>query len=104
MRKITTQASDAFNAGVNFKSGNTWVTANSGDVQLVLHGHVIAIRTEEGTFVNNHGYLTNVTKERINGILHPREGIHQKDFAWYFTDKDGTVTDFPANEWVQVAG
>ena len=103
MRKITEEARDAFNANVRYNNSNTAVVIYGDEVQLVLHGHIIAKKNELGTFINNCGDSAYVTKERLNAILDYREGIHQKNWIWYFTDKNGTVTEFPSDTWVKVA-
>ena len=102
MRKITREARDAFNGNYAYKNSNTEVRVQPDEVQLLLHGHFIARKHESGTFINNQGYCTNVTKERLNAILDHREGIHQKNFEWYFTDRFGEVTDFPSDTWFEV--
>jgi len=107
MRKVTKNAVNAFHKGQTFKSGNTAVEfqAMTRDGQypkgnyfvvLKLHGNEIA-RKDSATGlieINNCGWETNTTKERLNGL---GAGISQSNFTWY---KDGEV--FPSNEWVKL--
>ena len=78
MRKITQQASKAFWNGKPYKKSNTEVRTYVHKrglggrmivVELVLHGHTIAWRQHNSLMITNCGYTTNVTKERLNGIL-----------------------------------
>lgn len=85
MRKITADAVRAFEQGKNFKRGNTrvLVTHNGEEysVRLLLHGNLIAERTSNGVFIQDGGWQSNTTKERLNGLSGVH--IHQKDFIWY---------------------
>lgn len=96
MRKITKQAVEAFNAGRDWKSGNTEVRVVADTVSLVLHGNLIAIReTVTGELrITNAGWRTATTKERLNGL--DGVSIIQKDRAWYLNGErwDG--------DWVNV--
>lgn len=78
MRQITTQASEAFWNGKPYKKSNTQVRTHVHKrglggrmlvVELVLHGKVIAWRQHMALMITNCGYFTNVTKERLNGVL-----------------------------------
>jgi len=70
MRKITSQAIEAFTNGKNFKSGATSVEAqDTGVTFLVLHGHRIAAHSSsEGLSINLCGWNTPTTRERLNGL------------------------------------
>lgn len=68
MRKITTQAVNAFMQGKEFNGGNTKVERGA----LLLHGNKIA---EFESLLNNDninitlaGWNTNTTRERLNGL------------------------------------
>ena len=100
MRKITRDAIRAFKARKPFKRGNTEVKIEErngySDAYLYLHGHLIA--KSEGnratvTKIQNAGYFTNVTKERLNGLDYVN--IVQKDGVWYLngTKWNGQWTD-----------
>lgn len=71
MRKITKEACQAFEAGTNYKNGNTEVN----DHGYFLHGNKIA--EHNSLFKNNGnksinitlaGWNTNTTRERLNGL------------------------------------
>ena len=75
MRKITQEASHAFDHEYNYKGSNTQVV----DGALFLFGHKIA--EYESLFkgdgnrninITNCGYFTATTKERLNAL----EGVH----------------------------
>jgi hypothetical protein len=103
MRKVTELSVDAFINRKSFSSGNTLVRANERYTEFVLHGNVIAIMDEDKTLkVTNCGYTSNVSKERLNGILqHFNARIYQKKFQWYIeTNED--IKEFPSDEWVEI--
>ncbi len=82
MRKITQEACNAFGNALNYKKSNTKVVAfDDLNVEMTLHGNLIAYSCPKGTFISSAGYNTNTTKERLNGLA----GVHiqQKDFIWY---------------------
>tara|TARA_X000001388_G_scaffold66865_1_gene53893 strand:- start:2013 stop:2432 length:420 start_codon:yes stop_codon:yes gene_type:complete len=107
MRKITQDAVRAFKARKPFKRGNTEVKivkhdrisrteSPYSDAYLFLHGNMIA--KVEGnratvTKIQNAGYMTNVTKERLNGLDYVN--IVQKNGVWYLNGKEwnGQWTD-----------
>ena len=103
MRKVTEQVVKAFIDSEYNACGNTSTDGQS----LWLHGHKIARKTDEGIEINNCGYQTNVTKERLNGILRlgvfrfPVPRIFQRKFRWYL-EVSGKFVEFPSNVWVNV--
>lgn len=82
MRKVTKLAENAFNKGLEFKQGNTQVIVAGEDVQLFLHGNLIASRRlYRGTVqFSLCGWPSVTTRERLKaaGI-----DIHQKDGVQY---------------------
>ena len=94
MRQITRHAISAFLYGYNFNRANT--TVKNGVMRL--HGHVIARNTARYIEISDGGYQTNTTKDKLNGIISsvigPRHKIYQKDFVWYFNDRDGNPIRF----------
>ena len=109
MRKVTEQVVKAFLDSEYNACGNTSTDGQS----LWLHGHKIARKTDEGIEINNCGYQTNVTKERLNGIqdLSGNGGqIFQKNFKWKFSTMNTVNTDtfeiiigdFPSNQWINI--
>ena len=65
MRKITDEAQEAFWDNRYFKQDNTTVLNGT----LSLHGYTIAIYHDNKLTMSSYGYRTNVTKERLNGVL-----------------------------------
>lgn len=108
MRKITQQAVESFFGNDEFKQGNTAVyySAMTKDGQypkgdhfkvMALDGNEIA-RVDSATGiveVNNCGWLTPTTKERLNGI---GAGISQVNFKWYLSDG----SQMQKNKWVRI--
>lgn len=97
MRKITEEICKAFRNGEKKTIGNS----HTDGVRLFLFGNCIAKKEEVSIWINNQGYTTQTTKERLNGLLemlgHPR--IYQKNWEWYWGDDQS----FPNNEWVLVS-
>jgi hypothetical protein len=100
MTDITAEAVDAFLHNRKFTRGNTRVRFQDGISSMYLHGHQIACKDMDVIDINNCGWDSNTTKERLNGIIqtarHPIDCIYQRDFQWYW--KDGEI--FPNNKWV----
>ena len=73
MSKISEDAARAFERRQPFKRGNTVVRTvlkNRGlEVELVLHGNVIAWDGPLGRFVTCAGWPTQTTKSRLNALL-----------------------------------
>lgn len=75
MHKITKQARDAFEAGRNFRSGDTAVVAgplkNEGPIFLTLHGNQIARKEGDTITFSMCGWPTPTTRERLKaaGVL-----------------------------------
>ena len=87
MRKITSDAINAFMCRETFSRDNTQVTVHPTDTRLLLHGNLIATIDLMGNIkVTNAGWATNTTKERLNGI--PGVSIQQKNYQWYLNDKE----------------
>ena len=105
MRKVTRTIVEAFYSGVAKASGNTCTDGNN----IWLHGNKIAEKDELGNLlITNAGFETNVTKERLNGLLElggfvpfPAPHIYQKKFTWYLSVGQRTL-EFPCNGWVSV--
>ncbi len=87
MRKVTQNAVNAFMSQGTMSESNTMVSTNIDETMMYLHGHHIArIDHESGVIsINSCGWMTNTTKERLNGI--PGVSIKQKDFLWYLNGK-----------------
>ena len=97
MRKITKEIMQAFIRRESKSIGNS---STDGE-NIYLHGHLIARRVDGHIQINNCGYETNTTKERLNGLLDYMgisHGIYQRDFEWYWKDGES----FPCNQWVTI--
>ena len=87
MRKITKEAVDKFLSKTPFRKSNMSVEEIGGVYKLKLHGNTIATIDELGVLsVSNAGWLTNTTKERLNGI--PGVHIKQKNWNWYLNGQE----------------
>ena len=86
MRQITKDSVNAFYNGDSFKRDNTVVAVWGNVIQLELHRHNIATyyKLENKLMISSCGWLTNTTKERLNGVL-DKIGvkIYQKKGVWY---------------------
>ena len=72
MRKITSEATSAFNSNLDFKKSNTRVSQNNWLSELFLFGNLIARQSElwGKVYISNWGYkITNTTMERLNWLL-----------------------------------
>lgn len=90
MRKITQEAVDAFLKYKPYYKDNTQIeiTSDCGylESRMYLYGHWIALLNVDGLEINHCGYMTNTTKERLNGI--PGVCIQQKKGVWYLNGKE----------------
>ena len=99
MRIITKEIVKAFMNGEGRSIGNSSTDGKT----MLLHGHTIARKTGVYVQINNCGYETNTTKERLNGLLDyiglkDSHRIYQRNFEWYWKDGES----FPCNQWVTV--
>ena len=112
MRKITEEAVRAFWNGKNLRKGNTEVVSSNYGSQMFLHGNEIANLDKRFNvlLIDNCGWETPTTKERLNGILEGVSGkkylsyLYQEKGVWYYSfchDKKKRV-EFPCNEWVEI--
>ena len=105
MRKVTRTIVEAFYRGESKACGNTVTDGNN----IWLHDNKIAKKDEFGNLlITNAGFETNVTKERLNGLLKlgnfpqwPSPYIYQKNFTWYLAVGQHTL-EFPCDKWVNV--
>ena len=96
MKKITAQAVDAFMNARPFKKDNMQVYKFLNVTVMALHGNEIAYRyndPDSTISICARGWLTNTTKERLNGI--PGVHINQKNWQWYLNGEvwDGQLID-----------
>ena len=95
MRKITQEACYAFENFQNYKKSNTKVVAfDDVNVEMTLHGNLIAYSCPKGIFISNGGWSSNTTKERLNGLT----GVHiqQKDFVWFLNGEEWN------GDWIRI--
>ena len=81
MRNITQESVAAFNSNLPFKSGNTKVFVTEYSTELLLHNNLIAERVNGQLFIDTCGWLSNTTKERLNGLQ--GVSISVKKGIWY---------------------
>jgi uncharacterized secreted protein with C-terminal beta-propeller domain len=96
MNKLTEQSVNAFLMNKKFKKGNMQVEVLAHKSILKLHGNHIAYKynNPEGTIsIQNCGWFTRTTKERLNAI--PGVSVNQKNFYWYLNGEqwDGRLID-----------
>lgn len=100
MRQITAETNYAVQHKENFSKSNMIVRydkeQNISDV--FLHGNRIAKYDYSTQLLelSTCGWETNTTKDRLNGLLDLFNlgYIHQKDYVWYYTDKDNNTEGF----------
>ena len=97
MRKITADATRAFRNRQKFKRGNTEVKVFDNSVALYLHGNMLAEYINNELWINDGGWQSNTTKERLNGL----SGVHvvQRDYDWYLNGKYWTGVRVNVREW-----
>ena len=96
MRKITSDAIDAFYAKENFKSSNTTVKVLPNVTVLSLFDNEIAYlyNDPKNTLsITNAGWESKTTKERLNGLR--GVSISQSKGIWYLNGEqwDGKLID-----------
>ena len=109
MRKVTEDSVKAFMNNEKFVSGNTCVSVNEDTTVLKLHDNIIAMKTlKDGKIkINNCGYETSSTKERLNGIIlmcgsTKTSDIVRKKGQWTWRNTQGKVIEFPYAEYVSI--
>lgn len=88
MRKISIDAAKAFAENKNFNRANTMVCTNNfcgRETSLYLHGNLIAQKKGKRLFVQNCGFFTKTTKERLNAL---GLNITQCNFKWYLCGRE----------------
>lgn len=93
MRKVTNDSVMNFLNGVNCSIGNTTVTVNGNEINLLLFGNTIATKIGDKIQITNKGYFTKTTKERLNGL--PNVNIIEKQKKWFLNGKewDGSLIE-----------
>ena len=112
MRKISIDSARAFLNGSKFERDNTKVeiSDNNKYAYMYLFGNWIARKNlENGNInINNCGYSTVTTKDRLNAIIsysgsgHEYSHIFQKDFEWFISGEQ--VDYFKSLNWFALVG
>lgn len=90
-RKVTTSIVSAFIAGNKMSVSNSSTDGKA----LFLHGNKIAEKREDGLYITNAGWSSNVTKERLNAI--PGVSICQRNLDWYLNGNQWN------GQWTKIA-
>ena len=72
MRKITSEAKEAFEEGRRFKKGNTKVVATLGVCSLYLFDSEIVREDHEGLKIRTAGFNTRTTLNRLSAFVNVR--------------------------------
>jgi len=93
MRKITSDAYNAFKNNRRFKRSNTQVLVNGNIISIELFGNPIVKKIDGEIFISNGGWSSVTTKERLNPFVKRirknkdsliiNEKIALKDSKWY---------------------
>jgi len=100
MRKITKESAKALKNNETFNRDNTNVSKGS----MFLHGNNIANLVGNQLEIFDCNWQTTTTKERLNGVLYYFDlgHIFQKNFAWFYMDKERNVVDFNGSMFFKV--
>jgi hypothetical protein len=94
-RKITSESVSKFLSRKPFRKGNMSVEEAYGIFKLKLHGNTIATIDQYNMLsISNAGWLSNTTKERLNGL--PGVRINQKNWNWFLNGVEWN------GEWTRV--
>ena len=98
MRKISLDSATALVNNKGFKRDNT--TVRNGVMRL-YNNPIVWI--EKGVLnLSDCGWQTVTTKDRLNAVLSVFNlgHIFQKDYEWFYSDQDGSITSF--NSFMEV--
>ena len=73
------------------------IDAKDGTIALRYHYTFIVTFDEDGVVLDNGGWSTSTTKERIHKYLPDGWGLFQEKFVWYlfqYADRDGTKVPY----------
>lgn len=98
--KITEDSANAFKMRKLFRRANTVVRNNTDwTTDMYLFGNLVAKYKpgENKLWINTCWRNTVTTKERLNWILEKFNAwrIYQKNYIWYYMDKNGIVFTMP---------
>jgi len=77
MRKVTQNTTNAFNNKKAAKESNTVSTGEA----LYLHGNKIAWWEGEDLYISSCGWVSNVTRERLNGVTNVSLSIKNRAYV-----------------------
>jgi len=108
MRKITSNAINAFMNNDNFSESNTRVEViadgSNQKTELYLHGNLIAYKINGNHYISSAGWSTSTTRERLNGLLTKlacgRTFI--KDSTMWYEDSVGVINLLDSPYFTQV--
>ena len=84
MRKITKESVNAFFNNYNYNKSQTLYQSLAGKFLSTWKFNRL-FNKDRNLSINNCGWFSNTTKERLNGLLSylGNEGIYQKNFVWF---------------------
>ncbi len=87
MRKITDRAFQAFRANKNFSLSNTYVSSDTDQTRMFLHGNCIARKCRKSGLVEitTAGWDTPTTKERLKpfaSVNHHKHELYLEGLLW----------------------
>lgn len=96
MRKVTEKIANAFHNQKKLRVSNTTTDGNA----VWLHGNKIIERRQDGIWFTLAGWNTNVTRERLNGILPDARISCQRGAALlYASNRSEYIED---HEWINL--
>ena len=108
MRKITSNAINAFMNNNKFSESNTRVNViddgSNQKTELYLFDNLIAYKINENYYISSAGWSTPTTRERLNGLLTNLGGgrVFIKDFTMYYEDSVGVINLLDSPYFTQV--
>lgn len=90
MKKITQESVENFSMNVNFHKSNTKILTDGIITSMYLFDNKIAYRIGKKLIIDNCGWKSNTTKERLNGLLEKYKlpKIQQRKGKWYIENKE----------------
>ena len=110
MRKITSNAINAFMNNDEFSESNTKVALVPDEqlkrlkVELYLFDNLIAYKINGNHYISSAGWSTSTTRERLNGLI-TKLGcgkVFIKDFTMYYEDSVGVINLLDSPYFTQV--
>ena len=103
MKNISFESIDALMKGKHFSKSNMMVLQHhNGNRSMYLHGNeIVTYKPDDHLLIlNNCGWQSNTTKERLNSTLQMFNVdalIYQKNYVWYI-EHNGKKQTFPYNK------